>query len=106
MTLHAAKGLEFPVVFMPACDAGLMPFELFGSKTAAEIAEEERLFYVGMTRSKYWLYLSHAQKRTLKGRVLSGKVSPFVLRLQERLLKREERTPVRPRADAEQLTLF
>ncbi|MFZ5426111.1 MAG: UvrD-helicase domain-containing protein [Thermodesulfobacteriota bacterium] len=89
MTLHAAKGLEFEVVFMPALEDGILPFagmgRLTGKLSPAEVppdeAEEERLFYVGLTRAKSRLYLSHAEKRELYGRLLMLKPSRFLKKL-------------------------
>jgi DNA helicase-2/ATP-dependent DNA helicase PcrA len=93
MTIHASKGLEFNTVFIPGCEKGIIPFELFGKKGDEEIAEEERLFYVGATRTVKNLYLTHAKKRAVKGRVLKQERSPLLDRLEERLLKRGEREP-------------
>jgi superfamily I DNA/RNA helicase len=89
MTLHASKGLEFEVVFLPALEDGIMPFAgtglLTGKPSGAEAppdeAEEERLFYVGLTRAKTRLYLSHAEKRELYGRLLMLKPSRFLKKL-------------------------
>lgn len=75
MSLHAAKGLEWPVVFIVGCEAQLMPCRLFSDKSEEE---ERRLFYVGITRARSCLILSHAQNRTLNGRVLSSDPSPFL----------------------------
>jgi DNA helicase-2/ATP-dependent DNA helicase PcrA len=66
MTLHAAKGLEFPVVFMAAVEQGLLPHERSQSN-GAELEEERRLTFVGMTRAKEELYLCHAQQREFRG---------------------------------------
>ena len=89
MSLHAAKGLEFEVVFLPALEDGIMPFAgtglLTGKLSPAEAPpdenEEERLFYVGLTRAKSRLYLSHAEKRELYGRLLMLKPSRFLKKL-------------------------
>jgi uncharacterized protein (TIGR00375 family) len=89
MTLHAAKGLEFEAVFLPALEDGILPFagmgRLTGKLSPSEIppdeAEEERLFYVGLTRAKSRLYLSHAEKRELYGRLLMLKKSRFLKKL-------------------------
>jgi len=64
MTLHAAKGLEFPCVFITGCEDGLIPYGLFKGQKS-DVEEEGRLLYVGMTRTKRLLYLSHAEKRFL-----------------------------------------
>jgi DNA helicase-2/ATP-dependent DNA helicase PcrA len=66
MTLHAAKGLEFPVVFMTAVEQGLLPHER--SQTSNnELEEERRLAFVGMTRAKEQLFISHARLREFRG---------------------------------------
>jgi len=75
MSLHAAKGLEWPVVFITGCEDGLIPCSLFGDR---DDAEERRLMYVGMTRARTKLILSHARRRTINGRVLEMKPSPFL----------------------------
>jgi ATP-dependent DNA helicase UvrD/PcrA len=68
MTLHSAKGLEFPVVFITGVEEGILPyFKAIGNNE--EIAEERRLFYVGMTRAKDLLLLSGARKRRLYSRI-------------------------------------
>ena len=60
LTLHAAKGLEFPVVFVVGCEDGLLPL---ASPRTADEAEERRLFFVGMTRAQSFLYLSGSRRR-------------------------------------------
>ncbi len=106
MTLHASKGLEFRTVFIPGCEQGIIPFELFGKKDANEQAEEERLFYVGITRTKKNLYLTHAGKRILKGRVLNQKKSSFLNRLDKELLKFASREKFHKNTEDNQLDLF
>jgi DNA helicase-2/ATP-dependent DNA helicase PcrA len=66
MTLHAAKGLEFPVVFVVAVEQGLLPHDRSQAK-AEELEEERRLAFVGMTRAKEELYLCHARLREFRG---------------------------------------
>ncbi|HJT79419.1 MAG TPA: UvrD-helicase domain-containing protein [Gemmataceae bacterium] len=66
MTLHAAKGLEFPVVYMAAVEQGLLPHERSLNRTD-EVEEERRLAFVGMTRAKEELYLCHARLREFRG---------------------------------------
>ncbi|MBW1702654.1 MAG: ATP-dependent helicase, partial [Deltaproteobacteria bacterium] len=75
MSLHAAKGLEWPVVFITGCEDRLLPCSLFGTR---DDEEERRLFYVGMTRAHSRLILSHVGRRTINGRVLPMKPSPFL----------------------------
>ncbi len=67
MTLHNAKGLEFPYVFMTGMEENLFPHERSSHGDKSEIEEERRLCYVGITRAKKKLYLSHAWSRTLWG---------------------------------------
>jgi DNA helicase-2/ATP-dependent DNA helicase PcrA len=66
MTLHSAKGLEFPVVFMVGLEEGLFPHQR-SIEDASGLEEERRLCYVGMTRAMRRLYLSHAESRRLHG---------------------------------------
>jgi DNA helicase-2/ATP-dependent DNA helicase PcrA len=75
MSLHAAKGLEWPVVFITGCEDQLIPCSLFGSR---DDQEERRLFYVGMTRARSRLILSHVNRRNLNGRGLNMNPSPFL----------------------------
>ena len=76
MTLHASKGLEWKVVFIVGCEEGLIPYNEFGKK--ADLNEERRLFYVGMTRAKQHLFLSYAQTRRIKGKKMKRHPSPFL----------------------------
>jgi len=88
LTLHAAKGLEFPVVFMAGCEEGLLPLIRRGEET--DVEEERRLFYVGMTRAKNVLYMSWAAKRAMHGKIFSPSVSRFVLDIEEKLKEQQE----------------
>jgi DNA helicase-2/ATP-dependent DNA helicase PcrA len=87
LTLHAAKGLEFPVVFLIGCDDGLLPLR---SWRGAEVdyAEERRLLFVGMTRATTRLTLFTAAKRTLRGEVTECSPSPFLASIDQALLDR------------------
>ena len=104
MSLHAAKGLEWPVVFITGCEDMLLPCSLFGDR---DEEEEKRLFYVGMTRARKRLILSHAGKRTINGRMLEMKPSPFLSLIPEDLSSPLARAKwKRKRRPQEQLALF
>jgi DNA helicase-2/ATP-dependent DNA helicase PcrA len=77
MTLHSAKGLEFPLVFITGVEEGLFPHSMSASDPA-RLEEERRLCYVGMTRAKRNLYLTHAESRRLYGREEYGMPSRFL----------------------------
>ena len=91
MTLHASKGLEFKTVFIPGCERGIIPFELFGEKSPLERAEEERLLYVGITRTIENLFLTSARKREFRGRILVQERSPYLDRIEEGISIRSRR---------------
>jgi DNA helicase-2/ATP-dependent DNA helicase PcrA len=104
MSLHAAKGLEWPVVFITGCEDRLLPCSLFGT---SEVEEERRLFYVGMTRARSRLILSHVGRRKINGRVMTMKPSPFLDDIPEDLLSPLDRRKWRPKGTAhKQLDLF
>jgi DNA helicase-2/ATP-dependent DNA helicase PcrA len=77
MTMHAAKGLEFPVVYLLAVEMGLLPHERSLGQ-ADEVEEERRLAFVGMTRAKEELYLCHARVREFRGRTMYSVPSMFL----------------------------
>jgi ATP-dependent exoDNAse (exonuclease V) beta subunit len=81
MTLHTAKGLEFPVVFLVGLENGLLPHAL--SETPADIEEERRLCYVGMTRAMDELHLTFAQSRRYYGSRRYSEPSPFLKALKD-----------------------
>ncbi len=85
MTLHSAKGLEFPVVFMTGMEEGLFPHGRSGG-TGDELEEERRLCYVGMTRAMDKLYLSHARRRRVYGDFQYNAPSRFLSEVPPRLL--------------------
>jgi uncharacterized protein (TIGR00375 family) len=104
LTLHAAKGLEFPVVFLVGCEDGLLPLTWPGSDPA-DLAEERRLFFVGLTRAGSRLFLFHSRRRTLRGETRETRPSPFLADLKEALLERRDEPELAPRR-AEQLRLL
>lgn len=86
MTLHAAKGLEFPVVFMVGMEEGLFPHSR-SLMDKNELEEERRLAYVGMTRAKNKLFLTYAKRRLFFGQRTTNIVSRFLLELPEKVLQ-------------------
>ncbi len=107
LTLHAAKGLEFPVVFIVGCEDGLLPLT-WGKAEPEELAEERRLFYVGVTRAMTRLYLCRARKRLWRGRMREMPPSPYLADIEERLLQqsRSRAAGGRIRKQDNQLDLF
>lgn len=89
MTLHAAKGLEFPVVFITGCEDGLLPYQR-SPEEIPDIDEEKRLFFVGMTRAQEMLFLTYAKKRRIFGKLTTRKLSPFVSDIEAGLQNREK----------------
>lgn len=105
MTLHASKGLEFKCVFIAGLENEILP--LYRSKEEKEIEEERRLLYVGMTRAKERLFLTHAVKRKWLGMFKNLPISPFLAKIQEDLLKLSKFDKVYEEKDnSEQLSLF
>ncbi|MBT8357328.1 MAG: UvrD-helicase domain-containing protein, partial [Deltaproteobacteria bacterium] len=104
MTMHAAKGLEFPVVFITGCEKGYIPFER-GEEKQTDINEERRLFYVAMTRAKERLYLTRAKKRRIFGKTVSRDLSPFVKDIEKKLRIHENPVPKKKKRHV-QLELF
>ena len=107
LTLHAAKGLEFPVVFIVGCEDGLLPLT-WGKAEPEDLAEERRLFYVGVTRARTKLYLCRAHKRRWRGKVREMPPSPYLADIEERLLEQSRARPAggRTRKQDNQLDLF
>nr|MBI5455435.1 UvrD-helicase domain-containing protein [Candidatus Levybacteria bacterium] len=87
MTLHAAKGLEFPIVFMVGMEEGLFPHSR-SMMDKNELEEERRLCYVGMTRAREKLFLTYSRKRLFFGQKTSNIVSRFILELPEITLQK------------------
>jgi DNA helicase-2/ATP-dependent DNA helicase PcrA len=84
MTLHSAKGLEFPVVFITGFEEGIFPHSR-SLNSSEELEEERRLCYVGMTRAKERLYLTYAWRRNLNGNTLFNSVSRFLTEIPKHL---------------------
>ncbi len=106
MSLHSAKGLEWKAVFIAGCEEGIIPCTLFGN---TDIEEEKRLFYVGITRAKEFLFLSYAEKRKLGPRILNLKPSSFLKKIPSQLvdkMKKKRKTTTKPKKEAVQLSLF
>lgn len=94
MTVHSAKGLEFPVVFLPGFEDGIFPGMQSVMAGPSELEEERRLAYVAITRAKKELYILHARSRTLYGKTGANPASRFLSEIPEELL--EEETPKTP----------
>ena len=99
LTLHAAKGLEFPVVFLVGCEDGLLPLRWPGSTPSDdEIAEERRLFFVGLTRAQDRLYVTHAARRFRHGSEHEQSPSRFLDAIDSGLFERlGDTVPARPK---------
>ena len=92
MTMHSAKGLEFPIVFLPGMEEGVFPGTqvLFGAESASELEEERRLAYVAITRAKKQLYIIHTRTRMLYGKTGVNELSRFVKEIPEQLLNQQK----------------
>ena len=106
LTMHASKGLEFPVLFVIGLEDGILPLRWGSSATATDLAEERRLFYVAMTRAEDRLFLTRAQKRLWRGELRSLPPSPYLQGIQEELLRHSRFEAARIKASAPQLELF
>jgi DNA helicase-2/ATP-dependent DNA helicase PcrA len=100
LTLHAAKGLEFEVVFVAGCEDGLLPLRLpgpgGGRLAGTDPAEERRLLFVGMTRARARLLISYASMRTRHGAAAAAGASPFLRAVGPALLEQPVPRPRRP----------
>lgn len=125
MTLHAAKGLEFPVIFIAGVEDGLIPYlkefptgrtnasrsetnsvSIVDAVGRASRLEERRLFYVGLTRAMEEVVLLAARRRTRYGKLIENPLSPFVDDIPKNLLKTKKIIKKRKKPEATQLTLF
>lgn len=89
MTLHASKGLEFPIVFLAGCDEGIFPSARC-SNSLSELEEERRLMYVGVTRAETKLYLTTAKRRQMWGEYKYYSPSRFLEEIPSKLIEQEE----------------
>ncbi len=94
MTLHNAKGLEYPIVFIAGCEDGVFPHSRALDEGGLE--EERRLFYVGVTRAKRELYLTYARRRSVFGQATYGLRSRFLDEIPAELTDREEEMRLSP----------
>ena len=125
LTMHAAKGLEFPVVFVVGLEDGLVPFSWGapgasrpddepedgrrddrGGDSGAPDAEERRLFYVAMTRAKDRLFLTRALQRSWRGAVRTLPPSPFLGDIAAELVVRHAAAARKEKREAVQYSLF
>ncbi|MDQ7039706.1 MAG: UvrD-helicase domain-containing protein [Rhodothermus sp.] len=106
LTLHAAKGLEFRVVFIVGCEEGILPLTYDGHVNPEQEAEERRLLFVGMTRAKTRLFLTYAQRRRWMGRMRTTTPSRFLADLPARFVHRRIHCVRRTPTGGRQLELF
>jgi DNA helicase-2/ATP-dependent DNA helicase PcrA len=105
LTLHAAKGLEFAVVFIVGLEDGLLPL-YWNERDETAMAEERRLFYVGMTRARDRLLLCRARQRLWRGRPQTLEPSPFLRDIENELIKHQPMEGGRRRPPDRQLKLL
>ncbi|MBN2418187.1 MAG: ATP-dependent helicase, partial [Deltaproteobacteria bacterium] len=103
MSIHAAKGLEWPIVFIAGCEDKIIPLKIFGD---SDEDEEKRLFYVGITRARNRLVLSSARSRKINSRSLDMRRSPYIDLIPEENIRTLERTHWKPKKKEKQLSLF
>ncbi|MEE4311867.1 MAG: UvrD-helicase domain-containing protein [candidate division KSB1 bacterium] len=111
MSIHASKGLEFPVVFITGCEDGILP-RIKDEDTEEELHEERRIFYVGMTRAQHKLIFTLAKTRFMYGKQEVRPTSRFLNDIEEELLENKKNVMKKKRSTAEkdgedsQLSLF
>jgi superfamily I DNA/RNA helicase len=107
MTMHASKGLEFPVLFIAGCEDGLIPYRRKRDEDQ-DLREERRLFYVALTRAQEEVFLTHTKQRLWFGQKTVRHVSPYLEAIQEDL--KQYKKPFSGRSTAKkrsaQLSLF
>lgn len=100
MTVHSAKGLEFPIVFLPGMEDGIFPGMKTILSTPGDMEEERRLAYVALTRAKEQVILIHAKSRLWYGQTVFNPVSRFVSEIPKNLIEEEDLTQIQPAAEA------
>jgi len=108
-TIHAAKGLEFPVVFIAGAEKGLIPHEKSiceEGEEAGNIEEERRLFYVAITRAREKLFITSCKKRRRMQNTIDCEISPFISEIPQELIKYYEKGKETEIADEEQAQKF
>ena len=90
MTIHASKGLEFPIVFIIGCETGIIPHARSLEEGDGSVEEERRLFYVAITRARNKLFISSCQRRRKMGGVVECTPSPFLEEIPESLVQYHE----------------
>ncbi len=103
MTIHSAKGLEFPIVFLPGMEDGIFPGMQNILGAPEDMEEERRLAYVAITRAKEQIFISHAKSRIWYGQTVANPLSRFVSEIPEALVRKEDLTLAAqsPASDAE-----
>ena len=104
LTLHAAKGLEYPVVFIVGAEDDLIPFSKHGGQP--DVEEERRLFYMGMTRARERLYITYCRNRFMFGKRISRKPSPFIGEISDKWIDFQTPEPVRKSRKNKQLSMW
>lgn len=95
MTVHLAKGLEFPIVFIPGLEENLFP-SMMNLNTRQELEEERRLFYVALTRAEQQVILSYSVSRQRWGKIIDAEPSRFLEEIDDKYLAWENPTPILP----------
>lgn len=90
MTIHASKGLEFDVVFLPGMEKGILPHAKSLEENPAALEEERRLFYVAITRARSKLYMSSCQARRIRNETIPSLPSPFLEEIPSNLMENAE----------------
>lgn len=93
MTLHSAKGLEFPLVFLAGLEEGLFPHKM-SLEEPGRLEEERRLCYVGITRAMKQLYITYAESRRINGQENYNRISRFVTEIPQELVQEVRLTNV------------